>query len=234
MCKQMLWPDREAKRIVGQLGDRKEVILQTGFGPSGLPHIGTYGEIVRTEFVAIALKDLGFKPRIISFLDDLDGLRKVPGGFPSWLSEYLGRPVSDIPDPFGCCESFSKHMHKKLVEMIAETHVECDYVFSSEEYNRGTFNEAIEMVMNNVETLKKMVVPMLSDEVGAKWFPFFAKCENCGKLYTTRVTAYDVDHETVDYACDGEFGEVSGCGHQGTASYLNGAGKFPWRVDWPA
>ena len=234
MCAQMLWPYREAKRIIDQLGDRKDVLLETGFGPSGLPHIGTYGEIVRTEFVAIALRDLGYRPRVISFLDDLDGLRKVPGGFPAWLSDFLGRPVSDIPDPFECCESFSKHMHKTLVEMIAETGVSCEYVFSSEEYNRGTFNGAIEIVMNNVEVLKKLVVPMLSEEVGAKWFPFFAKCENCGKLYTTRVVSADIDHETVDYVCDGEFGAVSGCGHCGTTSYFNGGGKLPWRVDWPA
>lgn len=234
MCAEMLWPYREARRIIGSLDDRKDVILETGFGPSGLPHIGTYGEIVRTEFVALALRDLGYKPHIISFLDDLDGLRKVPGGFPDWLCDFLGRPVSDIPDPFECCESFSKHMHKMLTEMIDETGISCEYVFSSEEYNRGTFNSAIESVMNNVDALKKLVVPTLSEEVGAKWFPFFAKCQNCGKLYTTRVVSVDIDHETVDYFCDGEFGAVSGCGHQGTTTYLNGAGKLPWRVDWPA
>ncbi len=234
MCAEMLWPFREARRIIGSLGDRRDVILETGFGPSGLPHIGTYGEIVRTEFVALALRDLGYRPRIISFLDDLDGLRKVPGGFPEWLCDFLGRPVSEIPDPFGCCESFSKHMHRMLVEMIEETGISCEYVFASEEYNRGTFNSTIESVMNNVDVLRKLVIPMLSEEVGAKWFPYFAKCENCGKLYTTRVISAKIDHETVDYVCDGEFGAVSGCGHRGTTTYLNGAGKLPWRVDWPA
>lgn len=234
MCAQVLWPCREAKRIIGSLGDRKNVVLETGFGASGLPHIGTYGEIVRTEFVALALKDFGCKPHIVSFLDDLDGLRKVPGGFPEWLRDFLGRPVSDIPDPFECCESFSKHMHKVLVEMINEAGVNCEYVFSSEEYNRGTFNTAIERVMNNADALTKMVVPTLSEEVGAKWFPFFVKCEKCGKLYTTRIESANVDLKTVDYVCDVEFGVVSGCGHRGTTSYLNGAGKLPWRVDWPA
>ena len=234
MCAQMLWPCHEAKRIISSLGDRRTVVLETGFGPSGLPHIGTYGEIVRTEFVALALRDLGYEPRIVSFLDDLDGLRKVPGGFPEWLHDFLGRPVSDIPDPFGCCESFSKHMHKMLAQMINEAGVSCEYVFSSEEYNRGTFNTAIESVINNVEALNTMVVPTLSEEVGAKWFPFFAKCEKCGKLYTTRVESADIDRQTVDYVCDVEFGAVSGCGHRGTTCYLNGAGKLPWRVDWPA
>ena len=184
--------------------------------------------------MALALKDLGYRPRIISFLDDLDGLRKVPEGFPTWLSDYLGRPVCEIPDPFECCESFSKHMHKLLVKMVDDAGARCEYRFSSEEYASGTFNDAIEAVMHNVELLKRLVVPMLSPEVGARWFPFFAKCENCGKLYTTRVTSVDIDSETVDYVCDGEFGAVRGCGHHGTTSYLNGAGKLPWRVDWPA
>ncbi|HUT04685.1 MAG TPA: lysine--tRNA ligase [bacterium] len=230
----MLWPYREARRVIGQLGGRKDVVLETGFGPSGPPHIGTYGEIVRTNFVALAMKDLGYRPRIISFLDDLDGLRKVPEGFPAWVSDYLGRPVCEIPDPFECCESFSKHMHKLLLEMVNDAGAKCEYHLSSEEYARGTFNNAIETVMNNVEALKRLVVPMLSDEIGARWFPFFAKCESCGKLYTTRVVSFNVDSETVDYVCDCEFGTVRGCGHHGTTSYLNGAGKLPWRIDWPA
>jgi len=234
MCAQMLWPYSEARRIIGSLSDRKDVILETGFGPSGLPHIGHYGEIVRTGFVALALRDLGFRPRIISFLDDLDGLRKVPQGFPDWLHDHLGRPVSDIPDPFDCCESFAEHMCKLLTEMVDDAGISCEYVFSSEEYGRGTFNNAIEMVINNVDVLKELVVPTLSEEVGAKWFPFFAKCQSCGKLYTTRVVSTNIDHETVDYVCDGEFGVVSGCGYRGTTCYLNSAGKLPWRVDWPA
>lgn len=234
MSVEIPWPCREAKRIADFVGDNREVVLQTGFGPSGKPHIGTYGEIVRTAFVALALGDLGRESRIISFLDDLDGLRKVPGGFPGWLSEYLGRPVCEIPDPFGCCKSFSKHMQKLLEEMIQETGIRCDYVLSSEEYRRGTFNDVIETVMQDIESLKSMVVPMLSDEVGEKWFPFFAKCENCGKLYTTEVVGMSLEAQTVDYVCDGQFGDVSGCGHRGTASYLSGGGKLPWRVDWPA
>ncbi|MCD6327214.1 lysine--tRNA ligase, partial [bacterium] len=234
MSSQTLWPQKEAKRIVTLAGDRKDVVLQTGFGPSGPPHIGTYGEIVRTGFVALAVRDLGYKPKIISFLDDLDGLRKVPGGFPAWLSDYLGRPVCDIPDPFDCCKSYADHMRKLLVDMIDDVGVECDFVLSSEEYRKGRFNPVIDMALRNESLLKSIIVPTLSEEVGARWFPFFVRCEQCGKLYTTRVLSADIEAQTVDYVCDGEFGEVRGCGNNGTSSYLNGGGKLPWKVDWPA
>ena len=234
MSRERPWPEIEAERIAASVGEKSEVVLQTGFGPSGPPHIGTYGEIIRTAFVKLALSDLGFQSRIISFLDDLDGLRKVPEGFPGWLSEYLGMSVCDIPDPFDCCPSYARHMHKLLFEMVDQAGVECDYLFSSEQYRSGRFDEAIETVMSKVDELRSMVVPMLSSQVGARWFPFFARCEKCQRLYTTRVVSFDAGDKTVEYVCDGEFGGARGCGHRGRTGVLGGKGKLPWRIDWPA
>ena len=139
------WPSLEAKKIIStrkQIEPGSPFILETGFGTSGLPHIGTFGEIAKTNFVKIALNDLGHQARIISFIDDLDGLRKVPSGFPESLKKDLGKPVSKIEDPFGCCESYSLHMFNKLNEMMQIIpEVEVQHKFSSEEYAKGTLNK---------------------------------------------------------------------------------------------
>src|SRR5688500_13087802 len=115
----VLWPDREAEQILKQHGadPEKTYIFETGFGPSGKPHFGTFGEVVRTNYVMLAMKDRGYKTRLIAFSDDMDGLRKIPAGFPAWLKDYIGHPVSNIPDPL--CdqhESYAAHMNALMVE----------------------------------------------------------------------------------------------------------------------
>lgn len=114
------WPFEEARRIIQYAGGMdRPIILETGFGPSGLPHIGTFGEVVRTSFLMVALKKLGATDvRCYVYSDDMDGLRKVPQNMPEWLSEHLGKPLNEIPDPQGCCPSYSLHMNRLLVSMV--------------------------------------------------------------------------------------------------------------------
>lgn len=122
-----LWPKKEAKRLAKRLKEPGQVRFETGFGPSGPPHLGTFGEIVRTAFVAEAIRKRGYDPTIIAFSDDMDGLRRVPLGFPESLEEHLGRPLSAIPDPFGTSDSFSGNMNARLHEMAALTRVSVDF-----------------------------------------------------------------------------------------------------------
>lgn len=231
-----LWPDKEAQQILkfhGADAD-KIIIVETGFGPSGKPHFGTFGEVVRTNYVMLAMNELGYKTKLIAYSDDLDGLRKIPEGFPGWLKDYIGHPVSRIPDPFEEYESFSARMNALLVKMLDELQLEYELRISSVCYPEGTFNEQIKMVIQNYEAVQDIIFPYLRDETKEHWFPFFPLCENCGSISHTRVTAVDKENLILTYICDREFGGVMGCEHTGKVHALNGNGKLQWKVDWPA
>jgi len=207
--------------------------FETGFGPSGFPHIGTFGEVVRTEFIINALKEAGFKTKLIVFSDDLDGLRKVPEDMPAWLKEHLGKPVSSIPDPYGEYASFSDHMNMKLKEMLNWMEIDYQFRSSKECYENGDFDEAIRILLNNYDKLEKIIAPTLSKETLKDWYPFFPICEKCGSVLTTVVRRVNPEDCTVQYSCSKTHGELNGCGFEGSQSALGGRGKMTWRVDWP-
>jgi lysyl-tRNA synthetase class 1 len=230
-----LWPDKEAESILKVHGadPHKTYIFETGFGPSGKPHFGTFGEVVRTNYVMLAMQQLGYQTKLIAFSDDLDGLRKVPEGFPDWVGEHLGKPVSQIPDPFDDQHpSFSAHMNALLVQMLDELNLVYEFRASSEAYQRGDFNEQIRIVIENYEQVQEIVFAYLRDETKEYWFPFLPICEACGRVGTTRVTAVDKANMLVSYACDRPFGKAQGCGSAGALSPFNGTGKLQWKVDW--
>lgn len=212
-----------------------QVLFQTGYGPSGLPHIGTFAEVARTTWVMNAYKELsGAEAKIIAFSDDLDGLRKVPGNLPNkeMLAAHLGKPLCDIPDPYGCCDSFSGHMIGKLKEFLDAFGFEYELRSASTAYRNGDFNDGLKVLLERVEKVLDVILPTMKEENRAGWSPFLPKCEQCGKIYTTRVTEYHKEEFAVSYTCDGTFGEVAGCGHNGKTSVLNGGAKMGWKVDW--
>ncbi|MCP4606684.1 MAG: lysine--tRNA ligase [Proteobacteria bacterium] len=232
------WPFREAQRVIKTLGrdaPPQTVVFETGFGPSGLPHIGTFAEVARTTWVKRAYEHLtGGDSTLIAFSDDLDGLRKVPDNLPmpEMLAENLGKPLSDIPDPYGCCESFSGHMIGKLKEFLDTFGFDYELRSSSDAYRNGDFNEGLELMLVNVEKILEIILPTLKEENRADWSPFLPKCAECGKIYTTRVTEYRKKELALDYMCNAKFGDVDGCGHKGTTSVLNGETKMGWKMDW--
>lgn len=230
-----LWPYVEAKKVLGRHNYDRDFtyIFESGFGPSGFPHIGTFGEAVRTEFVINALKEFGFKTKLIVFSDDLDGLRKVPEDMPAWLKEHLGKPVSSIPDPFGDAPSFSGHMNNNLKRMLDWIGLDYEFKSSRETYQNGEFDEGLKILLRNFKTLESIIAPTLSEKTLQAWYPFFPICESCGKVLTTIVRDVNLQDSTVKYSCTKEHGEISGCGHDGEQSFLGGRGKVTWRVDWP-
>ncbi|HUT78963.1 MAG TPA: lysine--tRNA ligase [Polyangia bacterium] len=232
------WPFKEAERIVkafGRDGPPAEVVFETGYGPSGLPHIGTFAEVARTTWVRHAYEELtSGKTRLIAFSDDMDGLRKVPDNLPqqAMLREHLGRPLCDIPDPFGCCASFSAHMIGRLAEFLGTFGFAPELLSASDCYRTGRFNPGLEVLLDRAPDVLDIILPTLKEENRAGWSPFLPRCERCGRVYTTRVTAYRKAERAVDYSCDAPFGEAGGCGHRGTASVLDGGVKMGWKVDW--
>ena len=231
------WPFKEAQKLRKRFSESPiaPVRFETGFGPSGLPHIGTFVEIARTTWVRNAFEFLTQWPtQLISFSDDMDGLRKVPLNMPQqkMLAENLGKPLCHIPDPFDQCESYSAYMNSKLQEFL-DTY-RFDYTFQSayEAYSNGDFNEGLAIILQKVEEVKAIILPTMSEGKRANWSPFFPICEKCGRIYSTRVIAHNAGNNTIDYICDREEGLVKSCGHQETTSIFNGKVKVGWKIDW--
>jgi lysyl-tRNA synthetase class 1 len=233
------WPYVEAERILARatrLG-RKTITAETGYGPSGLPHIGTFGEVARTSFVLQALRTIApeIQSRIVAFSDDMDGLREVPKNLPNaeMLKAHLGKPLTAIPDPFGEAPSFAHYMNGKLREFLDSFGFQCTFASSTEQYASGVFDEGLRRVMANYAAISDLFKATIAEEKREAWSPFFPICQSCGRVYSTRVTGVEASACTVSYACDASVpGKYEACGHHGTASVLGGACKVGWKVDW--
>ena len=235
-----LWPYEEARkladRVRGYEPDRP-VVFQSGFGPSGLPHLGTMGEVLRPSYVRHAFALLGeTRPsRFIVFIDDMDGLRKVPESTPNReaTAPYLGAPVSRIPDPFGDChESFAAHMIGLLGAFLAPVEVEYELMRSSAMYASGAFDEALRLIMARHEEIIALITPTLREENRGGWSPIMPLCPSCGQINSTLVTAYFTERAAVEFSCERTFGGAHGCGFKGERSILGGGCKVQWKVDW--
>ena len=243
-----LWPYEEARRLAERVGSyppEREVIFESGFGPSGLPHLGTMGEILRPAYVQHAFKVLGeadsqnaaFRrpSRLIVFIDDMDGLRKVPESIPNReaTARFLGQPVSRIPDPFGDCHpSFAAHMIGLLGEFLEPVEVSYDLMRSSEMYASGRFDDALRLILAKHAEIIRIVTPTLREENRAGWSPVMPLCPACGQINSTLVTAYHPERATVEFSCERSFGGAQGCGFKGEQSVLGGKAKVQWKVDW--
>lgn len=200
-----------------------------------MPHIGTFAEVARTTWVRHAFEFLTRWPtQLIAFSDDMDGLRKVPLNLPEqeMLAENLGKPLCHIPDPFGEAESYSAHMNNKLREFLDSYNFDYTFQSSHEAYTRGDFNEGLTVILQKVEDVKAIILPTMSEAKRVNWSPFFPICENCGRIYSTQVTGYDIKNNAIHYSCRREEGQVNSCGHEGTVSIFNGKVKVGWKIDW--
>lgn len=242
------WLDRAAREIVERERglDRGIKVFRTecGLGASGIPHIGSMADAVRAFGVTLALKDAGVESELIAFSDSRDGLRKVPSGLPNWLEKHIGQPVTDIPDPFGCCKSYGHHMGNMLTDGLKRVGIDFKFMSGAEVYEHGLLNEQIHRILLSGERIGQIVKEITGQEKYTEMLPYFPTCEKCGKIYTTRVVEVLPKLHKVRYACDQEFtgmnkntGKkivVKGCGYEGGASYFNGNGKLSWKGEFAA
>jgi lysyl-tRNA synthetase class 1 len=231
-----LWPHEEARRLAERVGSyepARPVIFQSGFGPSGLPHLGTMAEILRPSFVrkAFHLIEPSRPSRLIVFIDDLDGLRKVPENVPNreQVERYLGVPVSKIPDPFGCCASYADHMLGLLGGFLAPVEVEYELIRAAEMYSSGRFDEGLKLILDRHQEIIAIIAPTLREENRPGWSPFMPICPNCGQIVERTVSAYHPERGTVEFVCGKSAGGTSGCGFRGEQSVLGGMAKVQWR-----
>ncbi|MEF8828583.1 MAG: lysine--tRNA ligase, partial [Haloarcula sp.] len=240
------WADSVADAIEARDPD-DPVVIKGGVSPSGVPHIGHFNEIMRGYYVAEALRDRGHEVRQVFTADDKDRLRAVPRQLADldWnvvglgevdagaLGRNLGKPYTDIPDPFGCCDSYGAHFTTLLRKSAELVGVDVDFVSNTELYADGEFEPVTRRVLERADRARD-VLAKYQNKVDDDYVPFLPQCEACGKL-TEGVTEVDLDAGKVSYVCeDVEAGDqtIEGCGHEGTATLRDG--KLPWRFEWPA
>ena len=224
------WPYEEARKLLKRYDkgspDKGYVLFETGYGPSGLPHIGTFNEVLRTTMVRRAYEEMSDIPtRLIAFSDDMDGLRKVPDNVPNqeMLRQHLGKPLTKIPDPFGKYESFAHHNNATLREFLDRFGFDYDFRSSTEAYEGGQFDEALKNVLRHYDGIMGIMLPTLRKERQATYSPVLPISPNSGIVLQVPVTVVDADAGLICFEDEGE---------TITQSILGGKAKLQWKVDW--
>ncbi len=235
------WIDKVAHKLIERekkLGrDLSLIRTESGLGASGIPHVGSMADAVRSYMVTLALRDVGYNSETIAFSDDMDGLRKVPEGLPKWLEDYLLQPVSLIPDPFGCHSSYGEHMSSLLREALDKAGIDYVHMSGYEIYKKGLMRDIIrEILLRHVE-VGEIIYDELGQEKFRKQLPYFPICKNCGRIYTTVAYEFDEKRNLVRYKCVGT--EIKGkwydgCGYEGLADISKADGKLAWKVEFAA
>jgi lysyl-tRNA synthetase, class I len=224
------WPFVEAKKMLRErkslIEKKGKIILQTGYGPSGLPHIGTFGEVARTSMMVNALKQLTDLPsEIITFSDDMDGLRKVPDNVPNQklLEENLHKPLTEVPDPFNKFKSFGEHNNDMLKNFLNSFNF--DYTFKSSTllYKSGFFNSTLQLILENYDGIMNIILPTLGKERQKTYSPFLPICPDSGNVLEIPVLEINKDNSKIIFDNKGKKFETS---------ILDGNCKLQWKVDW--
>lgn len=228
------WPFDEARKLLKRLErlpKRPETVLfETGYGPSGLPHIGTFGEVARTTMVRQAFRTLTedkWPTRLICFSDDMDGLRKVPDNVPNQeqLAEHLDRPLTSVPDPFGTHASFGAHNNARLMKFLDTFGFEYEFFSATDCYASGRFDQTLLSILAHYDKVMNVILPTLGEERRKTYSPFLPVCPRTGKVLQVPMIARDEDAGTITYL-DPETGE------EVTTPVTGGAVKCQWKADW--
>jgi len=225
------WPFEEARKLLARLGGKPpakgHVLFETGYGPSGLPHIGTFGEVVRTTMVRQAFRRLSDLPtRLLCFSDDMDGLRKVPDNIPDpeMLRRHLGQPLTRIPDPFGKFESFGHHNNAMLRRFLDGFGFDYDFQSSTDWYMSGRFDRALLDVLGHYDAIMEVMLPSLREERQQSYSPFLPVSPKSGRVLQVPILEVKQDAGTVVFRDeDDTLTEVPVTG---------GHCKLQWKPDW--
>ncbi len=226
------WPFEEARKVVKRVGDsvpaKGYVLFETGYGPSGLPHIGTFGEVARTSMVRRAFRELSDIPtELFAFSDDMDGLRKVPGNVPNqdMLAQHIGKPLTQVPDPFGTHESFGHHNNARLRAFLDSFGFSYTFQSATACYQAGKFDQALLQVLRNYDAVINVILPTLGAERQATYSPFLPICPRTGIVLQEPIVAHDVDAGTVTYR-DPDTAQLV------EVPVTGGQCKLQWKADW--
>ncbi|MFC6872935.1 lysine--tRNA ligase [Halobellus marinus] len=240
------WAEEIADEIEARAPE-EPIVIKGGVSPSGVAHLGNFNEVMRGYFVAAVLRERGYEVRQVFTSDDRDPLRKLPRKLADTdgnivglgdvdagaLGRNLGKPYTDIPDPFGESESYAAHFATLLQADAKRLDIPVEMLSNTEMYESGAFDDVVAHVLEHADTARE-VLSEYQAKVDEDYVPFNPICADCGKI-TETVTSVDLDAGTVEYVCtDMTVGDntIEGCGHEGTATFREG--KLPWRFEWPA
>ncbi len=223
------WPFEEAAKVAARLQDsgKAEALFETGYGPSGLPHIGTFGEVARTSWVRRAFTELTGKPsRLVAFSDDMDALRKVPDNVPdpALLRAYIGQPLTRVPDPFGTHDSFGAHNNARLRAFLDRFGFDYEFMSATDAYRAGRFDAALLRVLALHEAIRQVVLPTLGPDRRATYSPILPIHPVSGLVMQVPIEAIDVPAGTVTW--------TDAAGERFTTTVTGGACKLQWKADW--
>ncbi len=226
------WPFEEARKLVARLqkSGKREAVFETGYGPSGLPHSGTFGEVARTSMVRQAfrvLTDDGIPTRLIAFSDDMDGLRKVPDNVPNkdMLARHLGKPLTEVPDPFGTHDSFGRHNNARLRAFLDQFGFDYEFKSSTDSYLAGEFDATLLKLLARYDAVMKIMLPTLREERAATYSPFLPVHPKTRIVMQVPIEARDLEAGTITWS-DPESGE------RFVTPVTGGHAKLQWKPDW--
>ncbi len=224
------WPFQEAKALAKRVQKTPEdepIVFETGYGPSGLPHIGTFGEVARTTMVRKAFEALTGRPtRLISFSDDMDGLRKVPDNVPNRekLEQYLQMPLSRVPDPFGSNYSFAETNNMKLRAFLDQFGFEYEFMSATAAYTSGQFDEMLLRMLEKYDDVMNVILPTIGEERRQTYSPFLPISPSTGRVLYVPMLERNVSTGTVVFEDED--------GTKVETKVTGGAVKLQWKADW--
>lgn len=225
------WPFEEARKLVARFAEKPpakgRALFETGYGPSGLPHIGTFGEVARTAMVRRAFEAMSDIPtRLFCFSDDMDGLRKVPDNIPNkeLIAAHLNKPLTRVPDPFGTHPSFGEHNNARLRAFLDGFGFQYEFQSSTDWYKSGRFDQALLGILRRYDEVMALMLPTLGEERKATYSPFLPISPTTGRVLQVPVLERNVDAGTIVFEDED--------GKKVETPVTGGACKLQWKPDW--
>ncbi|MGA0790649.1 MAG: lysine--tRNA ligase [Pelagibacteraceae bacterium] len=224
------WPFVEARELLKKrqklLEKKGYALFQTGYGPSGLPHIGTFGEVCRTTMVIQAFKKISDIPtKLFTFSDDMDGLRKVPENISNKevLEKNLHKPLTSVPDPFGKFNSFGEHNNEMLKSFLDQFGFSYEFKSSTVLYKSGVFDETLKLILSNYDKIMNIILPTLGPERRKSYSPFLPICPETGHVLEVAILEKNIASHEIVYESNGK---------KFSTPITGGNCKLQWKVDW--
>ncbi|MGZ4941537.1 MAG: lysine--tRNA ligase [Halobacteriota archaeon] len=214
------WADVIARAVNGPQ------VIATGITPSGNIHIGNLREVVTGDAILRAIASIGGKGNLIFVADTFDPLRTVYPFLPATCKKYVGVPLSEIPDPFGCCVSYAEHYLAPFLESLDELGIVPEVYRADLMYKTGRYSAAIATALEHRDSIAHIIETVSGRKLPPQWSPFSPLCGQCGRISSAEILRHMPENTCVQYRCQ--------CGAEGLANYSRGEGKLAWRVDWPA
>jgi len=239
----LFWADAKAREIASRtkyhfldrhLPPVRCFVVKTSASLSGVLHIGRLSDTIRADSVVTAIKDSGRRARLIWVAEDMDPLRKVPEGVPKTYERFIGTPVSDVPDPYGCHASYSEHHTSEYLEVMDRFLSNKARRYSTRtEYEKGNFRPFVRRILSRQEEMKSILEKYAGRPLSENWSPWKPICQGCGKIITPRIIEAEgtyVKYRCVDYRFEKTV--AKGCGYIGEADALRDPGKLLWKGEW--